>query len=191
MATPPYHQTIATVRASLIEVFGEIDSWFDEPVEVRAFRPPGGGWTIDEVLEHITLTNHYLMLVIRKGCERVLRRAARGCPVPDGESDLGLLEPIGRRGSFPWARPEHMAPTGIRPIAEVRSLMQEQAGGCPEILTRLGGGEGALHRVRMSVNDSGRLDMYQWLFFLAQHARCHLAQMAANQAAWRVATKAD
>jgi hypothetical protein len=41
----------------------------------------------------------------------------------------------------------------------------------------------------MSVNDSGRLDMYQWLFFLAQHARRHLAQIAANQAAWRVATK--
>ena len=84
-----------------------------------------------------------------------------------------------------------MVPTGIRPTAEVRSLMREQVRGCLEILARLGGGEGALHRVRMSVNDSCRLDLYQWLFFLAQHARRHLSQMAANEAAWRAATRAD
>jgi hypothetical protein len=191
MATPPYQQTIATVRASLIEVFDEMDGWFDEPAGLRALRPSEGEWSVDEVLEHVTLTNHYLMLVLRKGCERAVRRAARGCPVPEGESDLGLLDLIGRRGSFPWARPEHMVPTGMRPMEEVRSLMREQVRGCLEILARLGGGKGALHRVRMSVNDSGRLDLYQWIYFLAQHARRHLSQMAANEVAWRAATKAD
>ena len=39
MATPPYQRTIAAVRASLIEVFDAVDAWFDEPAEVRAFRP--------------------------------------------------------------------------------------------------------------------------------------------------------
>ena len=78
-----------------------------------------------------------------------------------------------------------MVPTGDVSAEEVRSLMRDQVRECLEILGRLGGGEGSLHRVRMSVNDSGRLDVYQWLQFLALHARRHLAQMAANEAAWR------
>ena len=63
--------------------------------------------------------------------------------------------------------------------------MREQRRECLEILEQLGGGEGALHRVRMSVNQSGKLDIYQWLYFLAQHARRHLDQMKENEAEWR------
>ena len=103
----------------------------------------------------------------------------------EGESDLRLLDPIGERGSFPWARPDHMVPTGSKPSDEVRSLMREQERECLDLLGRLGGGEGLLHRVRMSVNECGRLDVYQWLQFLALHARRHLAQMSANEGAWR------
>jgi hypothetical protein len=29
----------------------------------------------------------------------------------------------------------------------------------------------------MSVNDLGKIDLYQWLYFLGQHARRHLQQM--------------
>ena len=101
----------------------------------------------------------------------------------EGESDLRMLDPIGMRGSFPWTRPDHVVPTGTRPSNEVRSLMRDQVRECLEILGRLGGGEDSLHRVRMSVNDCGRLDVYLWLQFLALHARHHLAQMSANEAA--------
>lgn len=79
-----------------------------------------------------------------------------------------------------------MVPTGETSTGEVRSLMRRQMQECHEILGRLGRGEGSLHRVRMSVNDSGRLDVYQWLVFLAQHVRRHLAQKAANEADWKV-----
>ena len=54
-----------------------------------------------------------------------------------------------------------------------------------DVALEIGGGEGALHRVRMSVNDSGKLDLYQWLDYLGQHARRHLAQMAANISEWQ------
>lgn len=181
-AGPPYRATIATVRDTLTSVFAEVDAWFDRPAEVRAFRPPDGGWTIEEVLEHVTMTNHYLLLVIRKSTAKALTRAARGEPVGDGESDLELLEPIGVRGSFHWPRPDHMVPTGSVSSEVVRSLMKAQVRECLSLLESLGGGEGSLHRVRMSVNDSGRLDIYQWLQFLALHARRHLAQMAAIEA---------
>jgi len=39
-------------------------------------------------------------------------------------------------------------------------------------------GEGRLCNFNMSVNSLGRLDMYQWLFFLAQHCRWHLEFLA-------------
>jgi hypothetical protein len=191
MFKAPYRETIATVRDTLTSVFAEVDTWFDRPEEVRAFRPPDGGWTVDEVLEHITLTSHYLLLVICKSTCKSLARAARQGPVTEGESDLRLLDPIGKRGSFAWARPDHMVPTGKKPSGEVRSLMRYQVRECLDLLGRLGGGEGSLHRVRMSVNDCGRLDVYQWLQFLALHARRHLGQMSANEATWRACTGED
>lgn len=78
-----------------------------------------------------------------------------------------------------------MVPTGEVSAQDVRLLMRNQVRECLEILGRLGGGEGSLHRVRMPVNDGGRLDVYQWLQFLAQHARRHMAQMAAIEESWR------
>jgi len=173
----PYEKTIARVRQALTEVFAEVDRWFDRPEELRKFKPPEGGWPIDQILEHVTLTNHFLMLVIRRWTAKAVRKARRGEPIPGGESDLARLDIIGERGSFRWVRPDHMEPTGIPTPAEVREKMRGQAAECLELLAQLGHGEGALCRVRMSVSDLGKIDLYQWLYFLAQHARRHLHQM--------------
>lgn len=179
-----YPQTVARVREALAGTFDEVDLWFDKPAAIRSYRPSSGGWTIDEILEHITLTSHFLMIVIRNSATTALKRAAAGAAIEAGESDLDLLEPIGRRGAFTWSRPEHMIPTGTVPIEEVRERMRGQARECLDILERLGGGEGSLHRVRMSVNESGKLDIYQWLYFLAQHAKRHIDQMQENETEW-------
>jgi hypothetical protein len=181
----PYSATVEQVGALLRSTFEQADEWFDRPAALRACKPSNGGWSIDEILEHVTLTSHFLMIVIRNSARKALKRAAAGAPIPEGESDLGLLEPIGRRGSFSWSRPEHMIPTGAVPSGQVRERMREQTRECLEILERLRGGEGSLFTVRMSVNGSGRLDVYQWLCFLAQHARRHLDQMREVEAEWR------
>src|SRR5262249_19103618 len=144
---------------------------------LRQFRPASGGWSIEQILEHITLTNHFLLLVIRRWTGKAVRKSQRGEPITEGESDLAGLDVIGRRGSFNWVRPEHMEPTGGPTSPEVRSTMQQQLVECQELLTRMGNGEGSLCTVRMSVNDLGKIDLYQWLYFLAQHARRHLHQM--------------
>jgi hypothetical protein len=175
----PYKRTIAAVRLALSDVFAQVDRWFDRPPELRAFKPASGGWSIDQVLEHITLTNHFLMLTLRKWADIVSRRAARGVPIPEGESDLSRLDVIGQRGSFSWIRPEHMEPTGQPTSGEVRATMQRQLAECQAILERLARGEGALCQIRMTVNDLGKIDLYQWLYFLAQHALRHLQQMDA------------
>lgn len=184
----PYDRTIAAVRAALVDVFGEVEGWFDRPVEVRSFQPSSGGWTIDQVLEHISLTNHFLMLTLRKAVETAVARAARGEPIPEGESDLERLVIIGERGSFGWIRPEHMVPQGTTPAPQVRAVLNRQRDECLALLARMGRGEGALHRLKMSVNALGRIDLYQWMYFIAQHARRHLQQMAAAELESRVAS---
>ena len=171
-------RTVAIVRARLIEVFADVDAWFERPGDERAFRPASRGWTIDQVLEHISLTNHFLMLTFRKSVEKAVRRAALGQQIPAGDSDLQRLEAIGERGSFPWVRPEHMEPRGCTTPGEVRTILRQQRDECLALLARLNQGEGALCQLRMSVNGLGRIDLYQWLYFLAQHARRHVQQMA-------------
>lgn len=152
---------------------------FDRPGELRRFKPASGGWSVDQVLEHVTLTNHFLLLTLGKWVGIAEQRARRGDPVPGGESDLDRLLVIGDRGSFGWVRPKHMTPTGVPSPAEVRATLRRQLGECLIQLERLGGGVGALCRVTMTVNSLGKIDLYQWLFFLAQHARRHLAQLRA------------
>jgi hypothetical protein len=173
----PYQATIAAVRQALTSIFNEVDAWFDRPEALRRFEPGSGRWSVEQILEHVTLTNHFLMLVIRRRAEQAVRKTERGEPIPQGESDLARLDIIGERGSFGWVRPEHMEPTGLPTPAEVRDRMRRQVAECLELLARMGNGEGALCQVRMSVNALGRIDLYQWLYFLAQHARRHLHQM--------------
>jgi hypothetical protein len=171
-------RTVAIVRTSLVEQFADVDGWFERPADERAFRPASEGWTIDEVLEHLSLTNHFLMVTLRKAVDKAAQRAAHGQPTPAGESDLQRLEAIGQRGAFPWGRPEHMEPGGRTAPAEVRALLRRQREECLALLERLVHGEGALCELHMSVNALGRIDLYQWLYFLAQHSRRHVQQMA-------------
>jgi hypothetical protein len=177
-----YEQTTRTVRDTLCSVFAGVDAWFERDEVLRAFRPASGGWSVDQVLEHIALTNRFLMLTLRKYVDIVERRAKRGDPVSVGESDLARLDVIGERGSFGWPRPEHMEPTGAPSSVEVRATLHAQLGECLILLERIGGGLGSLCRITMTVNGLGKIDLYQWLYFLAQHARRHLQQMASIEA---------
>ncbi len=180
-----YPQTTRIVRDALCSIFAQVDAWFDRDEPLRQFNPASGGWSIDKILEHILLTNHYLMLTLNKWAKIAAQRARRGVPSPDGESDLERLVIIGERGSFGWTRPEHMEPKGILSSSEVRIALHQQLGGCLISLERLRDGVGALCRVTMTVNDLGKIDLYQWLYFLAQHARRHLHQLNAVEAEFR------
>jgi hypothetical protein len=176
-----YEKTIETVRQGLETVFNSLDEWFDRPASLRAFRPQSGGWSINEILEHVTLTSKYLLIIIDRWTEKAIARHKRGLPILPGESDLDRLEVIGVRGTFRWVRPDHMEPSGLVPLEEVRRTMHSQVAHCRNLLDRLAHGEGSLCTVRMSVNSLGKIDLYQWIYFLAQHARRHIQQMEANE----------
>src|SRR4051812_29070823 len=63
-------ELIVEIKDALNKVFAEVDTWFDKPNEVRNYRPLNNGWTINEILEHISLTNHFLLKLIDKGASK-------------------------------------------------------------------------------------------------------------------------
>ena len=42
-------------------------------------------------------------------------------------------------------------------------------------------GEGVLYQTTMSVNNLGKIDVYEYIYFLARHAQRHLEQMERNE----------
>ena len=175
---PAVSGTISSVRCALDETFARINAWCVLPENRLQQRPAyPHAWTAAEHLEHVALVNHFLLLTIGKGVAAALRRA-RTQPIPAVESDLARLAPIADPDAFPWEPPGHMIPSGSKSLDEVREMLAGQHWQCLGHLERMGRGEGRLCCFSMSVNRLGRLDMYQWLYFLAQHGRWHLEFLA-------------
>ncbi|GFO57101.1 hypothetical protein GMSM_41080 [Geomonas sp. Red276] len=165
--------TVERVMTAVEEIFSQLDALCGLPEELLSRRPGReDAWTIAEHLEHVALADHFLLLTIGKGCRTALKRKAAGAVV-EGESDLEPLAAIADPDAFAWAPPRHMIPTGLPGVREIRERLGEQRQRCHELLEGMREGEGRLCRIRMSVNRSGWLDMYQWLYFLVQHARYH------------------
>jgi len=180
----PHQLVQKLIRSELNATFSELDQWFDRPFELLHFQPDKG-WTIAQVLEHIYLTTHFLLLTLNKQAKRAVERAERGDTIPQAPSDLEVLNMIGVRGSFSWERPDHMEPTGNDSLAEIRQRLCTQKETCLQILEILDNGVGRLVKLTMSVNQLGKIDLNQWAYFLVQHARRHLDQLVAIEASAR------
>ncbi|MEL6715194.1 MAG: DinB family protein [Planctomycetota bacterium] len=174
---------IQTIQLHLIGTFGRLLDWCDRPEPLKRFRPADGGWTALEVLEHVVLTNHFLLILIDKGAAKALRNV-RGLVVEDelARADLSLdaFESIGVHRAFPWERIEHADPGGRMTEHEIRARLIDQLTRCLAHLARLDGGQGLLHRTTMSVQGLGKITVYEYVYFLSQHARRHAGQLDAN-----------
>ncbi|MCK6694082.1 MAG: DinB family protein [Thermoanaerobaculia bacterium] len=183
---------IFEIRHTLDTVTRQVDAWFDKPVALRHYRPENNGWTVDEILEHISLTSHFLLKLIDKGAGKALRNVNNidlAQELAQYVFERDKLDEIGLYKSFEWIRPEHMEPTGTADMAEIRRLILTQRNRCLEWLDKMPDGEGILYRTTMSVNNLGKIDVYQYIYFLAQHAKRHVAQMERNEREYNTFTK--
>ena len=181
----PYERTISEVGSAITTTFDQVDAWFDCGDALWRNRPDDDSWTIGEILEHIVLANHFLLLTANKWTKIAVKRAASGQATTGDESDLRIVDRIGKRGIFAWPHPEHMTPQGEKSAIELRSQLHEQVATCRHLLDQLSNGEGELCRIRMSVDNLGKIDLYQWLYFIAQHARRHLSQLEEVKSCYR------
>lgn len=170
---------ITVVETSLLANFNRAFTWFEKDAALRGYVPANGGWTINQILEHIALTNHYLLLIINKATGKAVKRAEKN-NIPDVDAGylnrLYQVNEIGKHKSFAWVRPEHMEPTG-KATAEIKSELATQLGNCLNCIRSLKNGEGVLVNTTMTVNNLGKIDVYQYLYFLSKHIERHITQM--------------
>lgn len=177
-------QVIARINDEMIETFDEVFRWFDSKKDLLTFKPDGNSWSIAQILEHISLTNHYLMVLTRKGVNKSLEKSSKvnvTDMIDNYDLDWNALKTIGEHKSFEWNRPAHMDPLGNKTMGEVKETMQYQLQDCLALLHSIKNGEGVLQATMMSVNGLGKIDVYHYLYFLVQHARRHLTQMERNK----------
>ena len=177
---------IENIRLRFEETFNELDAYFDKSFDPLNFQPKNGGWTASQILEHIYLTNHFLMIVADKMVEKSLKRV--DAPIETENTNLERLEAIGKANTFEWIRPEHMEPQGEQTLAEVREKLQAQKLRCLNWLTIIPNGEGSRVQTTMTVNQLGKINTYEWIFFIVQHARRHIVQLEKNLAEWSQST---
>ena len=178
----PLEHIIINLKRELIRTFAVVDEWFDTGPPLQCYKPLAGGWCVNEVLEHIMLTNHFLLIIIEKAATKALqkRELVPGNLFfwPENYSlHNSALHEVADPTAFAWQRPEHHQPSGNQALWEVRQELRNHLDQCLITLELLPNGEGTLHHTTMSVNNLGKLDVYQYVYFLALHAQRHLRQM--------------
>lgn len=182
-----FQNFMAHIRTQLHTARGQIDAWFDADVNFLDFTPAKGGWNGREILEHVVLTQHFLLKLIDKAGVKALqnnRNLDLASQLALFSPDLAKFEQVGLPNAFVWERPEHMEPTGTAPLERVRADFHSQIDRCLAWLDQLPNGEGVLYRTTMSVQDLGKITVYEYLLFLALHALRHGVQLEGNHAEW-------
>ncbi|WP_152669068.1 hypothetical protein [Paenibacillus sp. DMB20] len=79
--------------------------------------------------------------------------------------NLQELDAIANHKSFNWIRPEHMEPKGDKELGQIRLLLDDQVNECRDSLKEMKNGEGILYKTTMTVNNLGKIDVYQYIYF--------------------------
>jgi len=177
--------TIEGLAARLSESFAAALRWLEVDGDLwRArerpdARPPS--WSVGEVLEHLVLTHHHLLILADKIAAKSANRLAEGRRPDPAPSRFDQLEAL-TASSVEWPAPEHMLPTGRATRSEVRAGLERDRARCLALLRAHPSGEGSLHTIQFSPVGE-RLDLYQFLAVIELHLRRHLAQLERARAA--------
>jgi hypothetical protein len=169
----------AEVRRRVESAFSNLDSaLFSASERVNERASAISPWSPLDVAEHVTLTSHYLLMLAEKCARKSARKLIRGEAAPTkGRIGVDQLESIASH-DFRWEAPEHMLPRGSVTLEEVRATLAGQCRQALSLIDMLSAGEGTLHTIRMTVlGPDARLDVYEFLLFIALHADRHAAQV--------------
>lgn len=175
---------IQDIKNHLSFTFNEVDRWFEKDSTTLNYQPSNRGWTVQQILEHIYLTNLYLLILIEKGTKKAMKNSLElnlESEIKNYSFNKENFEKVGEYGAFEWIRPEHMEPEGEHTLIEVRNLISQQYDQCMNCLDLMKNGEGLLYKTTMTVNDLGKINVYEYIYFLSLHAQRHITQMENNQ----------
>ncbi|MBW5447689.1 hypothetical protein GE107_16670 [Cohnella sp. CFH 77786] len=115
--------TIEIIEKEITITLDEYNKWFVVDKNLMNFSPQYG-WRIDQILEHVTLTNHFLLILIRKGKRTAIELSSKknlGKELENYQFNLDKLHDISKHKSFAWIRPEHMEPKGEAGLSEIQT----------------------------------------------------------------------
>lgn len=173
---------MSRIKDEMFITFNDVMKWFNAGDAMMQYRPANGGWTIAEVLEHITLTNFYLLLLIRKAALKSLQHSMDNDyrdVLQSYEFDWEKMQVISNRDAADWSTPEQMIPSGTVATGNIKATLRRQLVECVGLLDDLKNGEGILQTTMMNVYGLGKIDVYQHIYFLVQHTKRHIGQMRA------------
>ena len=159
---------LALQRRTLLEVAAGVpsESWQTRPAEDR--------WSVSEIFEHLHRVERGVAAVVAK---RVAKARAEGHPAEtETSSVLGTLERfLVSHLAGKLVAPELVAPTGNPDRETAERLLGESRAA---LLAAMESGDGlALGDIRHTHLRLGEIDLYQWILFVAEHEKRHVAQL--------------
>jgi hypothetical protein len=171
---PRLAAVVAYADAARTELLAVVDAI---PPSLREARPTEEGWSVAEVLEHLSR--------VEKGIAKLVALKVgelQTLPEPPHEAEEMVAIDLGKFGivetpSMKLAAPDRVAPLGEMSSEDARSALSETRG---VLLDQLHAGDGlAYSSVRHPHPFLGELDLYEWVYFVGAHERRHLAQVRA------------
>ncbi|MCA0374731.1 MAG: DinB family protein [Gemmatimonadetes bacterium] len=142
----------------------------DIPAELMSRKPADGGWSVEEIVDHLARIEDGLGRVIG-GMLKQLEGTVdtETDPIAPTIAMYNVPEPVRK-----IAAPERVQPVGM-PLAEA---LAAQAAARTRVIEALRAGSGrALHTQTFPHPFFGPLNGYQWALLNAQHQRRHCVQM--------------
>ena len=159
---------LALQRRTLLELASAV------PGESWQTRPAADRWSVSEIFEHLYRVERGAGAVLAK---RIAKARAEGHPAEtETSSVLGTLERfLGSHLAGKLVAPELVAPTENPDRETAERLVGESRAA---LLAAMENGDGlALGEIRHTHLRLGEIDLYQWILFVAEHEKRHVAQL--------------
>lgn len=142
------------------------------PPESETWRENGAGWTIREIVEHLSLVEAGIIKIVQKLLGKASPSAAGeppfSLPADFGEKLLGIRESKLQAPEFFHPKGEHSIADSLAKLKEDRTLLADL--------------RNEIEKVDASAPvfphpALGNLNLYQWIVMIGLHERRHLAQI--------------
>ena len=168
---PHLSEVLAATEAARADLLALIDNLAPGQWEQRADT---GGWTVGEVVGHLQLVEDSSVRALFRAF-RTARDAGLG---PETDATSRLRYPDGVRieaAVRPLAAPPLVTPTDTVAAAARREKLEFRRSGLRKFAAEADGM--ALSQVKFPHPAIGEIDLYQWVLFIGQHERRHIAQI--------------
>ena len=148
-------------------------------VSQTSIRPPDGGWSIQEILEHLSLVESQLLHLVTTLLERAEKISGTDSPVRSYE--VSLEQVIQRSSREKFSTRDKYQPTGRAEALASIAILQQVQEDLRGLIPRLQSVDPTVARFPHWI--FGSLDLGEWLAFIVVHEERHLMQIEAIMAA--------